>query len=79
MRRTAGTKELPPVRNTRSTSRSVICDEASARSSASSISPSSGAIQRSNSARVTVASISNPGPRKRNGALSSRDYASFVS
>ena len=79
MRRTAGTKELPPVRNTRSTSRWSMDAFASASSSASSIASSSGAIHDSNSARVTATSISKPAARNVKRVAASLESASFAS
>ena len=79
MRRTAGTKELPPVRNTRSTSPTEIEALASTLSSAPSMASSSSSIHFSNCARVMVLSISKPAARNENGAASALDSASLAS
>ena len=68
--RTAGTNEVPPVRNTRSTARASTPHDASSPSTHCSCFVSSSAIQLSNSARVTAMRSSSPPSRKRNSARS---------
>ena len=64
MRRTAGTNDVPPVRNTRSTARTSTPVESSSPSTHCSIFSSSSAIQCSNSARVTGIRRAKPPPLK---------------
>jgi hypothetical protein len=76
--RTAGTKDVPPVRKTRSMESGSTLARRRASSRVLATRATSGAIHRSNAARVIRASISTPSPEKRNVVYASDERAIFA-
>src|SRR5437870_1806507 len=77
IRRTAGTNDEPPVRNTISTSLGLTPEPAIRESTQDSICPSSSTIHASNELRSTASSISTTPSANRNGALAFSESAHF--